>query len=320
MKTGAEIKAELVKLFHSERGKDFLLFLVFLAISTILWLVFTLNEEVQKDIRCKVEITNIPNNVTLINDAPKYINASVKAKGFQFVPYIYSKTPIINIDFNSYKSDNRLIITGTEMKGILRSQMGLGASVLAISPDSINVMYTTGAGELVPLKIDANVSTSAQFTISGEIKANIDSVRVYTANGIRQRTTHITTAPINLSNLNKKTAIEVKLNTPNNTKIVPSSAIVTIDVEPLISKKRNIPIDVINTPSNISVVIFPAQVEVNYLVPMSLYKNIEPNFKAYADYNSHNGHKLSLKIKNIPEGYQNVFLSIDSVEFLIEHK
>ena len=62
------------KAILSPQGRNVLVFLVFVVISAVLWMIMTLNEEIQKDLRCKIEIINKPDSVTMISYLPDAIN------------------------------------------------------------------------------------------------------------------------------------------------------------------------------------------------------------------------------------------------------
>ena len=68
-------------LITSTRGREILLFLVFLLISYIFWLLLTLNNEVQEDLEVPITLTNVPDSVTLISDVPPSLKVSVRDKG-----------------------------------------------------------------------------------------------------------------------------------------------------------------------------------------------------------------------------------------------
>ena len=59
--------------FRSQRGRNILVFLVFLVISTILWCILSLNEEDQFDVRMPVRLTHVPDSVTIITTPPAKI-------------------------------------------------------------------------------------------------------------------------------------------------------------------------------------------------------------------------------------------------------
>ena len=61
-KAASDIQARL----RTPQGRNLLIFLIFVGISAILWSVLTLNEESQREIRCPVKISHIPDSITII--------------------------------------------------------------------------------------------------------------------------------------------------------------------------------------------------------------------------------------------------------------
>ena len=71
--------------FSSARGRDVLLYVLFVTISAIFWSVLTLGNSMQTHYKVKLTIDGIPEGTTLITDAPEYIDVSVRKNGYAFV-------------------------------------------------------------------------------------------------------------------------------------------------------------------------------------------------------------------------------------------
>ena len=319
-KAASDIQARL----RTPQGRNLLIFLIFVGISAILWSVLTLNEESQREIRCPVKISHIPDSITIISDPPKDITVSVRAKNSLYFKHKFTSVPAIDIDFQTYRnSNNRLILGMTELRGLIRSRLGNGSQILNVTPDSISLYYTDRQPVKLPLTIDAKVSCNPQFTMTAPITAQIDSVLVYSVKPLGENIDRIYTEPIRYGNLHHAEDIPVKLIAPEGTRLEPSDVIVHIPVEPLISKKRKILVETVNVPNGITMNTFPAQVEVTYLVPMGDYNVVQPDFIVEADYHDTNNastRRIPLTLRNIPEQFQNVYLTTDSVEYVIERR
>lgn len=308
--------------YHSQRGRDILVFLVFLFISTILWCLLSLNEEDQFDMRMPVRIVNIPDSVTVITTPPSIINVSVRTRGTQVLKHSWGAPPTFDIDFRAYRSRNSILLGNAEVKAVARAAFG-GANVLAVAPDSINLSFTTRRGVPMPIKIDYQITAGPQSTIAGRPTLSFDSTYVYSVSRVNSSTRSITTEPIRLADLNRPTTIRARLIAPRNTRVIPDSVDVTFNVEPLISKSRKVVIEPVNVPKGVKLITFPAQTEVLYMVPMSLYNDSDPHFRVLADYNTisgSNSHKIKLRLRDVPAELQNVHLSADSAEYIIERK
>lgn len=308
---------------RSKRGRDILVFIVFLLISTVLWFVLSLNEETQFDMRMPVRLSHVPDSVTIISNPPSAISVSLKAKGTQMLKQSFGNVPTMNIDFRVYRSRNAILLGEADIKALARSSFG-GATILVVSPDSINLAYTSKPGIPMPIVIDYKVTASPQSTIAGRPRLSMDSVLVYSAGRIPYNLNAISTEPIRLTNLNRTTTTKVRLVAPSNTRVIPDSVDVTFSVEPLISKTRKVVIEPVNVPDGIKLITFPAQIEVFYMVPMSIYNYTDPHFRVLADYNTisntSDSRKIKLRLRDVPENLQNVHLSADSAEYIIERR
>lgn len=319
------IKALLSKIKQkatSGRGRSIFTFLIFLLISTIFWFMMTLNETIQRDYRLPIEIAEIPAGTTFITSPPQYIDVSVKDKGRALIKYDWGNPPKVRIRYRDFikKGDSRIVIN-QEMLNNIRNSFGSGCEILSIRPDSINLITTTRPGDRLPIFFDISTATEPQYIAYGAIECKYDSVTVYSLNGIPSSMLNVSTEHISLRNLTDTTTVEIPLQSPPGTRVEPSTVSVTIPVEPLVAKKRILPIQIINAPKNASVHIFPANIELSYLVPMSMFKNDAATPVAVIDYRAIDFNSTSAKVNitQIPDYYHNIDCSPAEVEYLIEH-
>lgn len=304
------------------QGKKFLQFSMFVLIAFIFWASLTLNETFIYDIRYPVKVTNVPDSVTIISEIPNSIKINVKAKGYYFFKNKLQSLPTIDIDFNKYKFKNRILLGSGEMQELIRGMFGSNSIATSFSPDSINLYYTNRPGKSVKLKIITEASTDNQFIINGAISCEYDNVLLYSIDNIPSNITEVETAPIKCEGLKSTATIKAKVIAPKGMRAIPDSVDVTIPVEPLISKKRLANVEDLNTPENIRLITFPSQVEINYLIPKSLFNNENKFIKVVVDYNEikPNNNKLPIKLIDIPSNYRGATSTIDSVEYVIENK
>ena len=307
--------------FRSQRGRNILVFFVFLVISTVLWCILTLNEEDQFDVRMPVRLTNVPDSVTIITTPPSTISVSMRARGTQVIKQSIGNPPAFDIDFRAFRTRNSVLLRSTDVKAVARAAYG-GATILAASPDSINLAFTTRKGTPMPIVIDYQITAGPQSTIAGRPTLSNDTTLIYSTSRIPSNLNAISTEPIRLTDLNGPTTIRVRLVAPRNSRVIPDSVDVTFNVEPLISKTRKVVIEPVNVPSGIKLITFPAQIEVYYMVPMSIYNDSDPHFRVLVDYNtiSNRSNKIKLRLRDVPGNLQNVHLSADSAEYIIEHR
>lgn len=316
-----ELRSRIVGSARSEGGRNLMLYLVFVAIAFVFWALMSLDNQVQRDFDVPLEIQDMPDSVTVISDLPSSLSVSVRAKGSQLLRFMFSsKTPALKVKFEpSMLRDNHLLLNRARLDARLRDYFGSGVVISAWRPETVNALITSLPGKKLPVEVNADITTDLQCTLSGPVRSLTDSVTVYSASDIPAVITHVVTVPVVKSGLKDSTRLDVKLEPIPGLKIEPSTVTVLIPIETLISRKRMIPVEVLNTPANTNVILFPSKVEISYLVPISAY-NEEYPMKAYADYNAiaPGVSKLSLFLSTPGGAMRNVSMSLDSVEYVVE--
>ncbi len=305
-------------------SRNVLLFIVFLLISFVFWSLLALNEEVQKEVSVPIRLTDLPDSVTVLSDVPKAISANIKTKDSHFLKYTLKEKPPVGISFERYRKGDRILLGESEIREIMRGVFGGSSQILSINPDSIGIFFTALPGKPVKLLVHVEASTESQYTISGEITSELSTVMVYSLSELPASLTQVETVPVVCNSLNKTTVVKARVIAPLGTRVIPDSVEVTIPVEPLIVKRRNIQITVLNEPQDRRLITFPSQIEVSYLLPMSLYNSDDCPIMAcvdYADVDTAGGvSKLPVALAGIPSSYKGVESALDSVEYIIEQK
>ena len=305
---------------RSPRGRDVLMFMLFLFISAVLWGVLALNEEEQYDLRMPVRITHVPDSVTLLSKGPDALTVNLRARGTQLLKMSLGDTPGVNIDFRVYRSGEYMHLSNAELKALARNASG-GYQVSVLYPDSISIPFTTHPGFKLPVRANVQATPGPRASLSGRPRVAPDSVKLYALGGhLPSGVDYINTEALSLEAVEGQQTRRLRLLPPPGTRAIPDSVDVTIEAEPLIMKRRRVVIEPVNVPANIKLITFPAQIEVMYMVPMSAYTNSDPHFRVIADYRriSRKRSKIRLRLTDVPQNLQNVQLSADSAEYIIE--
>lgn len=308
---------------RSPRGRDTMMFLLFVVISVILWGVLSLNDERQYDVRLPMKITHVPDSVTLISPGPEALGVSLRAKGTQLIKMSMGSLPTVNVDYRAFRHNGVLHLSATDLKGLVRNATG-GSQVSVVYPDSLSLPYTTHKGYRMPVRLDYKVTAGPQAALAGRPRLSADSVSVFLKGALPDNFEGVTTEPVRLLGLDKTTTQRVRLIGPAGSRVIPDSIDVTFETEQLIFKSRKVVIEPINVPEGTKLITFPAQIDVFYMVPVSGYRQGENHFRVVADYRSihknSDSRNVKLTLKNVPERFQNVHLSADSAEYIIEKR
>ncbi|MBO5779664.1 MAG: YbbR-like domain-containing protein [Muribaculaceae bacterium] len=307
----------------TSRGRNILTYFVFVLIAASFWVLTMLNDEVQRNYIVPIEFTNMPENVTLLHQGDVTASVIVRNKGRSLVRYDWGISPTLRLNFADFKSadNNKLEISEQLLLNLLRNRFGSTSEIVSVRPDSIVVNYTTRPGDKLPVVVNVDALSAPQYIVHGALGLSSDSVTVYSRKGLPSRIISINTEKISLRGLTDSTTIEVPLEAPAGALVVPPTIKVTIPVQPLISKKRTVPVKARNVPYGSKMLIFPPNVEVSYLLPMNMYNDDYEAPTASVDYrDTHSGeNKVPVTVGNIPDFYRGVSVNHTEVEYIIEH-
>lgn len=304
---------------RSTKGKNILLYLMCVCVAFVFWVFLSLDMETQRDFEIPVELDHVPDSVVMIGDMPAAINTVVQGKGSQLLRFMWGSTPVMKINYEDYGKNNVLSLSRPKLESRLRDYFGQGVRIVSLRPDSLHVKYTTEEGKRVKLKLNTDIKTKLQYILSGPIKTDVDSVMIYSTSDIPGSITSVDTEMLVKTELTDTTVYEIAVKPIPGMRIIPDHITVTVPVEPLISKHRTIPIEVVNLPEGIGLITFPSAIEITYLVPMSSFNNDYP-LKAFVDFNTIKRSSSFVKVNmaSVPDMYHSVSLSRDSVEYIIE--
>ena len=107
----------------------------------------------------------------------------------------------------------------------------------------------------------------------------------------------------------------------NGAVVEPRAIEIMVPIEKLKLQSRAVKIVVRNAPLGVKMLLFPSDVEVKYLSPVSRITE-DAGITAVVDYNSvdftSSSNKVKVMIGEVPAAYQDVTFSPDSVEYILE--
>lgn len=308
--------------------------MVFLGVSAIFWLVLTLNDEYQRDIKIPIEWTEIPDSVTILSSPPQFINVSVRDKGNVLARYQWGDISHIKIEFSDLTTSDRntLVLSQTQINSIIRKYLGAPAQIVSVSPDSIALTYTTIPGIKLPVRLDdaISVTTAPGYAIAGNPYPIPDSIVVYSTSTPPRNMSSVTIDNITIDDLADTTSVKAKIKIPDNMRAIPQYVTAVIPVERLERRYRDVTVKVLNAPQGKHVTVSPIDVRVVYLIPTSLIGLDNYPISVTADFrqsdNSSGSHKMPLEISDLPDYYHapiiyrlgNTDIRLDSIDYVLQ--
>lgn len=306
---------------ESPRTRSILLYLSFVVISALFWSFLTFNGDIQLDVKVPVEISK-PSNVHLLSKVPDTLTVTVRDRGYRFFSYLFNQTPKLTLRLTDYSDGNTSFkIDQSHLKRALAAVLNKRATIVNVLPETININFTDLPGKRVPVRTDIIVEPREDYTQYGAWIQSQDSVIVFGDAQTLSEINEVFTYHVKAVDLTDTLRRKVLIAPINGAVVEPRSIDIMVPIERLKSQSRLVTIAVRNAPRGVKMLLFPSDVEVKYMSPVSRI-NDDAGITAVVDYNSVDFKSSSNKVKVIigeaPAAYQDVKFSHDSVEFIIE--
>lgn len=309
----------------AKKSREFLIFLFFVFVSFCFWLLQVLNDDYETEFSIPVRMKNVPENVVLTSELPSEIKIGVKDRGTVLVNYLWGQTFYpLSIDFKEYSDKgSQVSIPVSGLAKHISSQLNQSTKLLTFKPDTLEFIYTKGAGKKVPVKLRGEVKAERQYYISDTIYTP-DSVMAYAPKNILDTITAAYTMPVEWLNVADTTRSRIKIVPFKGTRFIPDYADVALMVDVYAEKTVEVSVEGINFPSDKMLRTFPSKVQVSFQVGLSRFKEVDAeDFLVVVDYKElqkEKTEKCKLELKEYPSYVNHVRMNPKELEYIIEQK
>ncbi len=312
--------------FTSGQSKQFFIFLFFFFMASGFWLLRTLYEDYETIINIPVRLKNIPNDVVLTVEPVNSLKIKVKDKGTALLNYKVGKNFYpISVDFTSFAANNisnSVRIPSTEFQQSILNQLSASSKLLSISPDTLSYVYSHGERKKVPITLQGNIKSNPQYYITDTLLTP-DSALVYAPKDILDTITAAYSEVLDITNIKDTLNYKISLLNVQGAKFIPDQTEASFLVDLYTEKTVVIPLMGVGFPEDKILRTFPAKVDVTFQLGLKQFQSInETDFSIAVPYGEllelGRNEKYGLKLSVIPDGVQNVRISPDRIDFLIE--
>lgn len=308
-----------------KKNREFLIFLFFFALSSVFWLLQTLNETFETEIVVPLKLNNLPNNLIITSDLPDEVRVTVQDKGSILMKYLYGRqlTPV-TVDYKNYEFGGmagRVQIQEADVRRAITLQLFSSTKILAIKPDTLEFFYNRGLKKKVPVQIDGVVEAAPQYYLR-HVVAKPDSVTVFAPASILDTLKAAYTQSFYLTGLVKSKNFSQPVRPIRGAKFIPDVLDMHVDVDLYTEKTVEVPVMGVNFPGDKDLRTFPSKVSVTFKVGTKSYKSITADdfvlVVSYEELMNNTSSKIPLHLKSIPEGVSAVRIHPSEVDYLVE--
>lgn len=317
----------LLKTFLSDfSGKEFLIFLFFLALSGAFWLMMTLNETYEVEFKVPLVLTGVPKNVVITSEPSDTVKISLKDKGYVIMVYTtYQKLRPLAAKFSAYadKRKGHGEIPYTDLLKMVRQQVFGSTAITAVKYDKLDFSFNYGQNRKIKIELSGNIVPSDNYYLA-HVQIVPEYATVYASKQVLAKIQSVLTENLDISNFNDTVTRVVDLRSIASAKVVPSKVKVTLYPDVLTEGSVEVPITTVNKPESLVVRTFPQTVKVKYNVGSNLYRFVRPSdFVVNVDYReiaAHPSDKCNLYLHSNSRYARNPRLETTQVDYLIEQQ
>ena len=310
----------------SQANRELLVFLAFLALAGVFWLLMTLDETYEQEVRIPLRYTNIPKNVLITSDKSDTIKVVVSDKGISLLTFMYGRDQKYGeINFTNYAGSNGAgTVSNADLLKITGKILPASAKIVSIKPEVFTFYYNYGEKRKVPVKWKGKVAPDDLYFLS-ETKYTPDSITIYASHDKLNKITEVYTEELNYANFHDTLTIQASLKKIPGVKMVPNQVDIRFVTDILTEEGfDDIPIEGINMPKGKVLRTFPAKVKIYFVTGMKRYQTLTANdFMVVADYDEFSKStdpKCNIYLRKSPDGISKVKLETTQVDYLIEEQ
>lgn len=283
----SQLKTYVLK---SIKNKKLNVFGLFLLLSFLILVITKLSETYVETIRFSVIYENLPENRVITLDSVPDIEVTVSTHGFNLLSYYFSNSNY-SIDFDKCTKlkTNSYVWLAEKGSYDFKQILGQSTNIVTIQPDSLILPYGTLATKSVPVILNSKVDYADGYNSLKGLKIEPDSITVIGSENALLNISSIPTEMLELkqikSDISQIVALDLQ-DESNKIKLSEPSITVSATVEKFTEGIVEIPVTIINKPSDVELNYFPKNIKVSYALSLQDYKKVKSyDFKIECDYN-----------------------------------
>lgn len=311
-------------LYKHPFSRELRIFLIFLGISSFFWLLQSLQEVREVEMRIPVLYSELPPRIAITNELPSYVFVTIRDKGTNLY-YYYRHRKALTIRLNVldyYHKEDIGKIPSSAIESLLHEKLMSSTQLIRISPDFIPVFFAPKKAKNLPVKLVSSLNFAAQHLLSDTPFIHPTNVEVFAPASILRGIKQVETQVLNIEELKDTTLVTIALKPIKGARFSVNTVEVRLCVEEFTERTFSIPVEGVNFPAGHTLLSFPPTVNVRFFLGLSVYNKIKASdFQAVVDYKdvlSSKDNVCKVRLVKRPEVVQNVRMMPVSVECLSE--
>ena len=196
-----------------------------IALTSLLWLVVSGEQTVERALRVPLEFTNLPPQLEMVGDTPAVVDVRVRGSAGA-LSRLGTGDIVAILDLRSARTGRRLFhLTASDVR------TPFGVDVVQVSPSNVSVTFEQSASKVVPV-VPAVEGEPAEGYVVGTVTANPSTVEVIGPISALASLTEAITEPVTVAGASVPVRESVTIGVPDpGVRLrAPQSAVVTVNI------------------------------------------------------------------------------------------
>jgi hypothetical protein len=305
------------------RNTDFNSFLFFLLLAVVIWIFVQFSKQYDEVLEVPVKYVNVPPDKLILNGNPENVQLRMQENGFKMA-WFSLFPPTLSIDIAEANVQNgSLVYVIDENRTEIQSQLDIDFENTRFLKDAVVIKYEQKQEKILPVESRIKIEYAAGYSAVEDLKIQPDSIRVSGPDNILDTLSKLYTLPITLPKTNADQSGTVALDTTSllNVTFYRSRVGYTVDVEKFTEGKVQVPIELINVPQGLNVVIFPKETVLFFQVNLKDFSKVTASdFRVVADFDNVRGEQdfIIPEVIQKPDFTSNIRLNEKRIQFIIK--
>ncbi|WP_424494361.1 YbbR-like domain-containing protein [Salinimicrobium sp. GXAS 041] len=298
-------------------------FLFFFFFAVVIWIFVQFSKVYNEIIEIPVEYVNVPPDKVISPENEQQLQLRMIENGFK-IAWFSLITPTLSIDISNLpQEDQRLVYIIDEHRKEIREQLNLNFEDSEFLRDEIYINFEQRQEKRIPVASRIKLSFGAGYAAVDRLGLEPDSVTVSGPDNIIDTLNSVTTVPLVINDVKRDLSGSIAIDTSGLEKVTVYQKRVNynLDVEKVTEGSLEIPVELINVPEGLNVVIFPKEILVFYQVNLKDFSRVEASdFRVVGDFNDLNQNQNFLipRIADQPDFVKNLRLNEKKIQFIIK--
>lgn len=298
-------------------------FFFFLFFAVVIWIFVQFSKQYNEVIDIPVNYVNIPPDKLLEAGNPSVLKLRMEENGFK-IAWFSLFPPTLNVDVSkAVQQEDQLLYFVDDNRNDILSQVNINFEDSRFVKDVLIIDFQQKKEKKLPVASRIEVEFAAGYSATGPVQLQPDSVKVSGPDALLDTLGRLYTEELNLKKVKEDISGKIKIDTTGFKHLTVYEPFLSysLDVEKFTEGSVQVPIELINVPEELNVIIFPKETLLFYQVALKDYSQVvASDFRVVADFSQvqENQDFLIPQIVKQPGFTTNLRLNEKRIQFIIK--